>query len=347
MESMEKLSKVNIVYTNKLNEKILKKENVLVIYDQFLNHFPDVKKFISKYTNYPVDAGEELKNIEHFAGHIKNILNLTAEFSVSDMTILAIGGGTVGDFSGFVASVFKRGVKLIHVPSTWLSAIDSAHGGKTALNVPPSKNQIGTFYQAQKIIIIKELLFSQPPERSFDALGELLKILLLCGTQSKWAQFFKNKIKNKNQLLWDNLPWAISSKYKIVKKDPFEKSGLRQILNLGHTLGHVLELEWSMSHGVAVQQGLCFALNWSLQNKLMTKKTHHLIFDVFTKFEIHQKLDQISLKNTESILLKDKKNLGNSKVNFIFLKSFGKVIREPVKISDLVIEMRRQGYKFT
>src|SRR6185295_5151716 len=110
-----------------------------------------LKKFPCR---YGVKSGESLKDLEKFPGHCKAILQMTEKIETRPLQLIAVGGGSVGDFAGFVASTLKRGVPLIHVPSTWLAAIDSTHGGKTALNVAGIKNQIGTFKQAEKIIVV-------------------------------------------------------------------------------------------------------------------------------------------------------------------------------------------------
>src|SRR5690606_36298588 len=108
--------------------------------------------------------GEELKQIKNFPGHIRKISKVLGEANHRGLTIIVVGGGSVGDFGGFVASVYRRGVNLIHIPSTWLAAVDSSHGGKTALNVFSVKNQIGSFYPAKEIYLLEPLLATLPRE---------------------------------------------------------------------------------------------------------------------------------------------------------------------------------------
>jgi 3-dehydroquinate synthase len=160
---------------------IKNKKNCILIYDKILTS-KKLTTWIQTFPNkYGVHSGESLKETKNFHQHIQKILKLSVGISKQEITIVALGGGSIGDFSGFVASVLKRGVRLVHVPSTWLSAIDSAHGGKTALNAGGIKNQIGTFYPAQKTYISKKILFTQPEIRLQDAWGEALKTALLSG----------------------------------------------------------------------------------------------------------------------------------------------------------------------
>src|SRR5438445_1275287 len=150
-------------------------EELLLIYDDVLpKKSAEFKKWMKQIPlRYAVQAGEGLKSIDLFPEHISKITALCEKASVRKLTIVVVGGGSVGDFGGFVASILKRGVRLVHLPSTWLAAIDSAHGGKTALNVGGAKNQIGTFYPATEVVLVKSLLLSQPPARTFEGFAEL------------------------------------------------------------------------------------------------------------------------------------------------------------------------------
>ncbi len=140
-----------------------KPEKYLVVYDKKLAKNEVVAKWLKEFALvYPVSAGEDLKDISSFASHVKKIFKLITPFSSRGICVVSLGGGSVGDFSGFLASVLKRGVPLVHVPSTLLAAVDSAHGGKTALNVSDFKNQIGTFYPADAILIVRSLFETCP-----------------------------------------------------------------------------------------------------------------------------------------------------------------------------------------
>jgi 3-dehydroquinate synthase len=262
-----------------------------------------------------------------------------------EIVIIAMGGGSVGDFAGFVASILKRGVRLVHIPSTWLAAIDSAHGGKTALNVSRIKNQIGTYYCANEIHLVKEILLGQPEERMLEAFGEVIKIALIQGDKL-WNQL-EQKSKLSSTLYWKLLPEMIEAKYRIVRKDPFETKGFRQLLNLGHTVGHVLESKLKMPHGVAVLYGVAFVIEWSLQRRILSSKDYYRIrlSEIGALIPDRPALRQMlrKLKGPERLLLHDKKIASNNRVRYVFIHGIGSVKSLNVNVEDVVNEIKRQS----
>lgn len=324
-------------------------EELLLIYDDVLPGKSVAFKKWSKqfHLKYPVRAGEPLKAVESFAVHISKIVKLCENTSSRKLTLVVVGGGSVGDFGGFVASILKRGVKLVHMPSTWLAAIDSAHGGKTALNVGSAKNQIGTFYPADKIVLVSSLLLSQPEARAFEGFGELLKISWISGG-SLWTQLSKEYEVN-SVMLWKYLAAAIGAKYKVVKKDPEEKTGYRHILNLGHTMGHVLESYYHLPHGIAVNYGLDFALRWSLEKKIMTsdyaEKIRRSPVMGYLLSPIRDELFQVKesvLKDYKRLLLHDKKKTKSQTLRFVFIKKPGQCVIREVTVDEILVEICRQ-----
>ncbi|MBK7962405.1 MAG: hypothetical protein IPK04_15200 [Bdellovibrionales bacterium] len=321
-------------------------EPVMIFDKKLLRVVPGFREWVSQFRYlYPVEAGESLKAIEKFPSHMTKMLELTRALSPKTMSFVAIGGGSLGDFVGFVASLFKRGVTLYQIPSTWLAAIDSSHGGKTALNVGTAKNQIGTFYGAAKIFIVKPLLLQQPQERVQDGLGEMVKISLIDG--GEWTRSFFQVKHASAEVLWKFLPAAIASKYRVIRRDPFETRGDRQILNLGHTLGHLFEVLGPYSHGIAVGQGLFFALEWSYHRGYLTKAFLHS-----ARVFLEEKLSlrpwpaqqkTLGRKDFHQLLLKDKKREKSSSLQFIFLRGMGRPLRKLVTLDELTNEAARQG----
>lgn len=329
-------------------------EEVLLIYDRIFDRHPQVASWIQDFpVRYSVKSGEELKSLQAFPRHMNAVLEKTRLFSPRRLKIVVLGGGSVGDFGGFIASVYKRGVELIHIPSTWLSAMDSAHGGKTALNARGAKNQIGTFYPAKHIYLVKPLLLAQPSERGFEALGELIKMALLSG-----GTLFKklNALPSfRAETLWKLLPLVVREKNKIVQQDPEEKTGHRHLLNFGHTLGHVFEAHYGLPHGVAVLAGLQFAMEWSYQQGYMSQKDYlQLMQAKFWKKAVQAK-QQSPWKNLSMLgllaekprvflkyLEQDKKKSSTQKLRFVFLKSPGKPVITEVNLSDFLPEISRQ-----
>ncbi|HVK62039.1 MAG TPA: 3-dehydroquinate synthase family protein [Bdellovibrionales bacterium] len=318
----------------------------LLIYDRKLDKVSSKfrswrKKFAHQYA---VNAGESLKDIAKFSGHVAKIAKVSDGIPARKLTIIAVGGGSIGDFAGFLASVYKRGVDLVHVPSTWLAAIDSSHGGKTALNVGGAKNQIGTFYPASKVILVRELLFAQDDRRSFDALGELAKIALLSG--GSLVRRLEKSHKHGNELLWDFLKDAIAAKMSVVRKDPREKTGIRQILNLGHTLGHAFEAKYGWPHGFSISQGLFFTIELSEGFGLLKSNEADRAMSLLSHLGLTPVRPQKKFSASEltTLLSKDKKSDRAASVTFIALSKIGKPQRVEMPIRDLVSEARRQGW---
>lgn len=324
-------------------------EELVLIYDQILiKKSPAFKKWHAQFDKkYSVSAGEGLKAVENFPKHISKIVELCQNSSSRKLVLVVVGGGSVGDFGGFVASILKRGVGLVHIPSTWLSALDSAHGGKTALNVGKAKNQIGTFYPANRTVLVKSLLMAQPESRAFEGFGELLKIAWLQGG-TLWKDLSSEK-NTQGEVLWRYLPRAIDAKLKIVAQDPEEKSGVRHVLNFGHTVGHVLESYHRLPHGVAINYGMDFAIQWSLQRKIMSRsEAEKILRSPLAGYLLSPGRDHLLsvkpaiLKEFRRLLLSDKKKTGSTKMRFVFLKAPGKPLIQEVTVDDILVEICRQ-----
>lgn len=317
--------------------KLKSKMDGVVFYDQKLLKNPFFKVWINKFPQrIALNAGESLKTLASYSGLLQKLTQYQVH---KNTTFISVGGGSVGDFVGFLASTYKRGLRLVQVPSTWLAAIDSAHGGKNGLNFLNSKNQIGTFYPADQIVLSKKLLMSQPADRVKDAFGEALKIGLI--NQPKLLQ----SIQITPAFLWKNLKLIIAGKYKIVDQDPFEQTGLRQVLNLGHTMGHVFESVHHVSHGQAVLLGLMFATRYSFHLGYLNKKEFikicQILFSVPLKISYNQVLKIPDMK-IKKLLLQDKKRSTSAEINFIFIHKIGNVFVQPVLTSDLMAEVQRQ-----
>ena len=293
---------------------------------------------------FGVESGETLKSIESFSGFCERVSRSGFDLPTRQMTVLAVGGGSVGDFAGFFASVYKRGVRLVHLPTTWLAAIDSAHGGKTALNIGGAKNQIGTFYPAASTALVKSILQTQGDDRITDAMGELGKIALIDG--GTWVEKLESSPLEGADLLWKFLKPAIESKMKVVRRDPREEKGLRQVLNLGHTLGHVLEIEMGLSHGAAVAQGLFFALEFSHQKRLLKDAPFEDAMSLLARLGLVPRPPAKALSSTTMtrVLLHDKKREAQGEVTFVFLRDIGRTERRSVAVSEILTEARRQGW---
>ncbi len=321
-------------------------EKALVIYDILLSEIPEFKKWLSQFENcHAVMAGEALKSIKTFPEHFSAISDKIPEVSKKALKIVAVGGGSIGDFAGFFASVYKRGVQLVHLPTTWLAAIDSAHGGKNALNSTIAKNQIGTFYFPEQVIICKSILSHLPEDQVLSGFGEIIKMAMIAGDPI-WSSL-PTKESISVDKLWSIIPDIVDQKYKVVAEDPFEESSIRQILNLGHTIGHVLEKRFDLPHGVAVAQGLHFTLDWSYEKKYLVKLNYDTMKDYLSSYFvcIKEKLSEHLTKEAAlKLLLTDKKLDLDKKINFVFLKDIGEPKVEAVNVVNIISKLYQHSW---
>lgn len=211
-----------------------------------------------------VEAGEGLKRLESIEALAGQVL---ARRSTRPLTLVGIGGGSVGDAVGFLASILWRGVELWHVPTTLLAMVDSAHGGKTAVNLGEAKNQLGTFYPAARVVLVDEALDTLPLEQRRDGLAELVKGLWLGDAEALdlleadggVGELAAAPFDAVGERLMTLLERAIAVKLDIVDRDLYETKEIRTFLNLGHTVAHTLELHTGISHGQAVCWGMLAA----------------------------------------------------------------------------------------
>ncbi|MFK8138107.1 MAG: hypothetical protein AB8E15_07095 [Bdellovibrionales bacterium] len=320
-----------IIYLEKLSEAQIDIENSILFYDEVLLENKKIKNFIE---NFPykisLTAGEEQKNFEAIARLASKLVELTQVMQNSKPQFVCIGGGSLGDSVGFLASIYRRGCDLVQVPSTWLAAIDSSHGGKTAINFGASKNQFGSFHFPKAVYLIKELLLENPPVLLKDAYSEILKIFLLKGEMP--AGHVHGQSLSADDLFF-NLPEAVAGKYSFVEKDPFEKTNIRKALNLGHSFGHAVESHYGFSHGTSVGIGLVFCLRFS--RNLNEALLNHLSCLYLTELtQIREKpLDSEKLK---ILFQKDKKSFNKDNIDFVSLPEIGSYEVGSVPISSLV-----------
>jgi len=260
---------------------------------------------------------------------------LKKNFNRSDC-VIALGGGILGDLSAFVASITKRGLKFINIPTTLLAQVDSAIGGKTAINSKHGKNLVGTFYQPDFVISDITTLNSLPKKEMICGYGEILKHSLIA--DKKFFLWLSNNAKKMLigrdlNLLKFAIIKSCKIKSKIVSLDEREKN-LRMILNFGHTFAHGFEAakEFSkkLSHGEAVLLGMILASQLACQRKILSIKDLLLIKRHYILLGLPNNIKKIFNKNEINKIIyfvkKDKKNL-NNKINLILIKKIGKATR--------------------
>ena len=325
------LSKLKVI----LRENFINFNQCLIVADK---NVP--KKLINKVLNslprkkisiHYFNSSEKNKNQKS----INNILSilLGKNFNRNDC-LISIGGGITGDVSGFAASMFKRGLKFINIPTTLLSQVDSSIGGKTGINSIYGKNLIGAFYQPS--LVISDIIFlkSLPKREIICGYGEILKHAIIA--DKKFFNFLDingSQILNlKSPLIEKTIFTSCSIKKKVVEADEKEM-GIRKILNFGHTFAHAYEatLGYSkkLNHGEAVILGIKTAANFSLSNNILNIKEFNLIENHLDKLSLPKNINKFfsvkDLKKILSFMKKDKKNNTN-KINLVLLKKIGSPI---------------------
>ena len=283
--------------------------------------------------------GEKYKNIEH----LNLIFDALLEAGFNrDCTVLALGGGVIGDMAGFASACFQRGVYFIQVPTTLLSQVDSSVGGKTGINHPLGKNMIGAFQQPQVVLADMSQLATLPDRELSAGLAEVIKYALLGDEEFLvWLEAnMEGLIARDEQLLAEAVYRSCAHKARIVANDEKEQ-GERALLNLGHTFGHAIESylgygEWL--HGEAVATGMVMAadlshrMGWiSLEDLERTKK-------IISRAQLPIVCPKIPLDDFLAYMAHDKKVL-NGQLRLVLLQQLGKA----VITRDFNVELMQQA----
>ena len=345
LNKLPKILKENLVNFNQclvvVDKNIPKK-----LVNDVLNSLPK-KKIVIHYFN----ANEKNKN-QKSVDKILSIL-LSKNFNRNDC-LISVGGGITGDTSGFAASIFKRGLKFVNIPTTLLSQVDSSIGGKTGINNKYGKNLIGAFYQPSLVISDIKFLNSLPKRELTCGYGEILKHALIAD-----KRFFLFLDKNISKIFSLKSPFiekaiykSCTIKKKVIETDEKEFS-VRKILNFGHTFAHAFEatLGYSkkLNHGEAVILGIKTAIKFSLLNKILNINEFKLIENHLSKLNFPIDVNKFFSKNNLykilSFMKKDKKN-NTKKINLVLLKKIGSpVYKLQFKENKIAIFLKRELIK--
>lgn len=241
--------------------------------------------------------------------------------------LIALGGGVVGDLTGFLASTILRGIRYIQVPTTIIAQVDSAIGGKTGINTKHSKNLIGTFHQPVFVLIDTEFLKTLPESEFKSGLGEILKSLLI-GSIDGFELLEKNckqVLDRSPKILNFLIQECVKVKVEVVKKDPEEK-GLRKILNFGHTVGHAIESlsNYKLKHGFAVAEGILVESNLSFIINRLSEVNLFRIQYIVNELDIDSKMRRkFSFNEVYEKMQFDKKKI-NNQITFSLISKIGK-----------------------
>ncbi len=306
----------------------------IVITDRYVASYHRDMANISDMT---AESSEEKKNLSS----IEDIASFMLERNIGRNAVLVgIGGGIITDMCGFAASIYKRGISCINIPTTLLSQVDASVGGKTGVNLHGYKNILGTITQPQATIIYTGFLETLPYTEIRSGLAELVKTALI-----RSEEFYDECLESCSMEGWYKnagsmtalIEKACLTKLEIVEKDPYEK-GLRRILNLGHTYGHAIEKyridrKSEISHGEAVAEGIIIAAKISERLSIAPKGFSESLENDFRKLDLPVSglapLDKIS-----GFVSNDKKADGGN-INFITIAAPGKVEQISINIREL------------
>ncbi|MBI5078596.1 3-dehydroquinate synthase, partial [Candidatus Saganbacteria bacterium] len=290
--------------------------DIFVITDPLVNKL--YGKTLKRAATFEVPRGERYKSLATAEKLYDRLLRRGAH---RDSLIIALGGGVVGDMAGFVAATYMRGINYIQVPTTLLAQVDAALGGKTAVNHPQCKNLIGSFYQPKMVFCDVKTLATLPPREVRTGLAEVVKYGVIAN-----AELFKLLERNTDHLT-TIVAESVKIKARVVAKDERE-TGLRMILNFGHTVGHAIEslTRYQIyNHGEAVAVGMVAASLIACRLKMMGEGEAERIMSLLEKLGLPTAIKKLSAARIVQLLALDK-NARGGKVLFVLPEKIGKVV---------------------
>lgn len=270
-------------------------------------------------------AGEENKNLDTVKDIYTFLIN--EKFDRKDM-LLALGGGVVGDITGFTAATYLRGIDFVQIPTTLLAQADSGIGGKTGVDFDGYKNMVGAFYMPKLVYMNVNTLKTLDDRQFFSGFAEIMKHGLI-----KDASFYEWLLDQMYEIcerdtktLLEMVQKSCLIKKLVVEKDPTEK-GDRALLNFGHTIGHAIEkyMNFSLTHGECVALGAVAAAFISWKHEWLSMEEYYEIRDMFVPFNLPISIEQIDPVKVLELTHSDKKTEGNT-IKFILLKKVGKAV---------------------
>lgn len=301
---------------------ILTDDNVFSIYGEKFPDFPVLRI-------RPGEESKQLKTIESLAaGLLENNIDRSG-------FLLGIGGGVVCDITGFLASVFMRGISFGFVSTSLLSQVDASTGGKNGVNLGEIKNLIGVFRQPEFVICDTGMLGTLPDDEYFSGLAELIKTGII-GDASIIESLEKDHreiVKRDPVLLSELVGRAVKYKASVVTADERE-AGMRRVLNFGHTFGHAIELHKGIKHGFAVAAGMELSLRWSRDLGYIDNWTYDRIKNLFSLYDYSFGWN-IPPDDLQKLISHDKKKAG-SDIHFVFIKGTGRPFVRLLPVSNLI-----------
>ncbi|SFH88319.1 3-dehydroquinate synthase [Tindallia magadiensis] len=260
------------------------------------------------YLSIEIENGERSKSFQQ----VEKILDKMAEAEVNRYDgLIALGGGVVGDLTGFCASVYMRGIEWVQMPTTLLSQVDSSVGGKTGVNLKAGKNMAGSFYQPSSVWIDPCILKTLSEEQYWAGMAEVIKYAVIekNGIDQWLENHWESIVLRKPELVSQLIGKCVECKNRIVMKDEREK-GLRKILNFGHTAGHAMEKlsDFQLIHGEAVRRGMLFELELAHKLGRIDLQQYQRYKSLVEKIPVIRKAENYQLSELIKGMGSDKKN---------------------------------------
>lgn len=284
-------------------------------------------------TVFTFKNGEESKNLDTIQDLYEQLINDKLD---RKSFLVALGGGVVGDMTGFAAATYLRGIDFIQIPTTLLSMVDSSVGGKTGVDFRQYKNMVGAFNMPKLVYMNLNTLTTLDERQFYSGFAEAMKSALI-----KDVHFYEWQIENMYEIC-DRDPEVLEElvfrscgiKKFIVEKDPCEK-GDRALLNLGHTIGHAIEKykNFNMLHGECVALGCVAAAYISWKREMLSMEEYYEIRDMFVPFNLPITIDDMDIEEVLSYTKSDKK-MENNQIKFVLLKKIGKAVIDNTVTDD-------------
>lgn len=294
-----------------------------------------LKRKVKKVDLLTFPAGEKSKNIINYESLQNSLLKLGAD---TETVLLALGGGVVGDMTGFVAATYMRGIRFIQVPTTLLAAVDSSIGGKTGVDLAVAKNVIGAFWHPEAVYIDLEFLESLPIRQFSSGLAEIIKAAIIADAKlfNLLEKISFENLRTDKKLLEKVIYRSIKVKQKLVEKDERD-TGQRHLLNFGHTIGHALEAQvgyGKISHGEAVAVGMFQELNLTKNSKELSLR----LLALLESFRLPNLISKdISIEELLRSIRHDKKKKDVA-IDLILIPRLGQAKIKSFKISKSLIK---------
>jgi 3-dehydroquinate synthase len=303
--------------------------------------YPNVPELLRQCHRIVLEHGERLKTFAEAESLIRKLADLKVG---RDGLMVAFGGGVIGDLAGFVAAIYLRGIAWVVVPTTLLAQVDSAIGGKVAVNLPVGKNLVGAFYPPRMVVCDTGLLHDLPEPDYLIGMGEVIKTALIGDPKlfETLEQQLDKVLARDPDILQGIVSACVKVKADVVSRDERDRER-RAVLNLGHTIAHALEGAQGfehLPHGIAVLQGILAALPLSQAQCGLSNKTANRVRDLIERLPIDLGAVLPSMETVKSFMERDKK-VRNGQVRWVLLKDIG------VPVHNVTIPMEQVKAAYT